>query len=935
MTMKLKTLTVHHFGRFEEKKIELPQAPITMIYGENESGKSTIMAFILSQLFGFPSKKLLEKWNGKNRSGSIGGSLAFTADNGKTYRLERTLDGQEELSFSTENGESADLNEFLHSTNRLLYESVFCFDLDGLRNIDKMNPADMNDLLLGAGMIGSGTLGKLEQKLEKQCADLFKKSGKKPQINRLFAELNNCSAQLREWEKKLDSYQQLQNSVHDGKEQLKQLELKKKKVQHEYQLWTSFSAALPLINTYRALNHERQCMGPEQSFPQNVKEHYDDSCKLLRSLKNEISELDEQLGKLVESGKFIHVDERWKEQEPALQRLFSKAADDQQNEKERHRIEDEIDQQRVAIRRICDLLGAGWTLGVIRKASSEATLGEQLKEKLSIWKKLVDERRDLARDLKAALEKKETLEKQLRTIDVKHAFSERKSSAKVAAHPLQSRVLIIGLIILSVIFAVFSSIAITPFAGVPVLLLGAIAIGSIFFAPRIHDGEADRRTYAEDDRLSAERALLEQQLSLAKADVGQLTDQQKACTQSCDVQEDGIKSWLQERGYFVDDLTGVEDKVRLVNTAQELCQKLDVLEAKLQRLIVLHEGFERETGLLAEKMGSAGADANYLEHCCQEQMEQKRRWEDLEKQRQIYKKQRERYVSRITALENDQKALFTETHVDNEKQFYEAVEKEERRKSINKQLETSRMQLLELTGSDEQIEVYVSYVENHKWEGLTEQEFKDRIAAYESELKRVRDQLADDRAQCLVLEKNDSYRDTLDRYHELLTETGIKAKEWSAYQTALWAIREAKEQYREQRLPRVLREAADYFCSVTAGRYKKILLSDDGFIVEDSDGLTLLASQLSRGTAEQLYLSLRLALMRIFSGYETLPMIIDDGFVNFDRKRSETVYTLLNKVAQERQVIVLTCHDSVYLHKHPEAVLNLSDQQERISASQK
>ncbi|WP_262392963.1 ATP-binding protein [Sporolactobacillus inulinus] len=61
--MKLNALTIRRFGRFERKQITLPDTPLVMIYGENESGKSTMMAFIVHQLFGFSGKKPLS--NGK------------------------------------------------------------------------------------------------------------------------------------------------------------------------------------------------------------------------------------------------------------------------------------------------------------------------------------------------------------------------------------------------------------------------------------------------------------------------------------------------------------------------------------------------------------------------------------------------------------------------------------------------------------------------------------------------------------------------------------------------------------------------------------------------------------------------------------------------------------------------------------------------------
>ena len=37
------------------------------------------------------------------------------------------------------------------------------------------------------------------------------------------------------------------------------------------------------------------------------------------------------------------------------------------------------------------------------------------------------------------------------------------------------------------------------------------------------------------------------------------------------------------------------------------------------------------------------------------------------------------------------------------------------------------------------------------------------------------------------------------------------------------------------------------------------------------------------------------------------PLIIDDALVNFDAERRKQAMTLLEKIAQERQVILFTC----------------------------
>ena len=60
--MKLDTIKINGFGKIKNKEIKLKDG-INIIYGENESGKSTILKFIESMLYGLSKNK-----NGKNKS---------------------------------------------------------------------------------------------------------------------------------------------------------------------------------------------------------------------------------------------------------------------------------------------------------------------------------------------------------------------------------------------------------------------------------------------------------------------------------------------------------------------------------------------------------------------------------------------------------------------------------------------------------------------------------------------------------------------------------------------------------------------------------------------------------------------------------------------------------------------------------------------------
>jgi uncharacterized protein YhaN len=67
---------------------------------------------------------------------------------------------------------------------------------------------------------------------------------------------------------------------------------------------------------------------------------------------------------------------------------------------------------------------------------------------------------------------------------------------------------------------------------------------------------------------------------------------------------------------------------------------------------------------------------------------------------------------------------------------------------------------------------------------------------------------------------------------------------------------------------------------------------------------------LSRGSREQLFLAIRLALVQEFARQGTaLPMILDDVLVNFDQHRSEAAVDVLREFAERgHQVLLFTSH---------------------------
>lgn len=151
-----------------------------------------------------------------------------------------------------------------------------------------------------------------------------------------------------------------------------------------------------------------------------------------------------------------------------------------------------------------------------------------------------------------------------------------------------------------------------------------------------------------------------------------------------------------------------------------------------------------------------------------------------------------------------------------------------------------------------------------------------------------------------------------DLLNERLAETIHRWQVLALTHRLLDAIREV---YQRERQPATLKAASHYFQRMTCGRYVRVWtpLSEDTLMVDDADGNELPIAVLSRGTREQLFLSLRLALAADFATRgQRCPLVLDDLLVNFDTERARATAEVLQEFAAGgHQVLLFTCHDHI------------------------
>jgi len=146
------------------------------------------------------------------------------------------------------------------------------------------------------------------------------------------------------------------------------------------------------------------------------------------------------------------------------------------------------------------------------------------------------------------------------------------------------------------------------------------------------------------------------------------------------------------------------------------------------------------------------------------------------------------------------------------------------------------------------------------------------------------------------------------RREELEGTLERRAMEYSALSAALSALTEANSLLQERFSPALNQLTGQYLSRLTGGAYTSVTLNRDleGAASRGEDVLPHSALYLSRGTADQLYLALRLAVCQLCLP-EKPPILLDDALAAFDDLRLASALDLLEELARKQQILLFTC----------------------------
>jgi len=255
--MKILGFQIYGYGKLENLEIGNLSSDIQVIYGFNEAGKSTLMSFIHSILFGFPTKLQSEQRYEPKSGSKYGGKIIIETDVYGTVTIERvrgkaTGDVTVYFSDGTKGGEEA-IRELFHSMDKNVYQSIYSFNIQGIQDVSRLSAEEIGRFLFSSGTIGTDGLVTINQKIAKEMDQLFKPNGKKPLLNTQIAELKELHTKVSKGQEKNKSYQDLITERNNIKKRLSQ-------VDHELETSREKVATIKKIISLKPLLEEREVL---------------------------------------------------------------------------------------------------------------------------------------------------------------------------------------------------------------------------------------------------------------------------------------------------------------------------------------------------------------------------------------------------------------------------------------------------------------------------------------------------------------------------------------------------------------------------------------------------------------------------------------------------------------------------------------------------
>ena len=814
--MKIKKAHIDGFGKWHDQDFDFTANP-QIIYGPNEAGKTTLMAFLVSILFGFADGR------GKNRfaqyipktTSSYGGSLLVEI-NGHDYVIKRQRGrngGKVSVTDSQgRQGGEQELEQLLGPMDRSLYQALFSFGQRDLTAVDELNRDEWQQHLQQLGAVGSAQWDQLINQYQKQADHLYKPRGRKWPLNQDLHQYANLTDKINQARGKFHRYQDLQADLKTNKAKLRQAqaELQKQqpllqKLEHLQQLW-------PVYHEWQSSHQTRPLANyltdQQVTMAQELQVREKELRRQQQVYQQRLARIDHQPPQATKHSP---------QSIPELQRLKEQVVELQAEEALQHRQQTQANQWQQELTAI--------------KTRYHHPLPAPLTSQ---------EKAELARLLNV---------QPLSRANTNQSNGDLSRTAMIG---------IVGGFVLFIIGLLANATFITA--------IGAIAaFATVMYLYYQRQGNHPTSVTTDSQAIMA-------------------------FGQKHGLQDFPPDQWLLIQG----DLQQNAELAAQLQTAKQDQQRYD------HQLAIFNQQLPPALQNL-----TLAAVRTKLDDLL-EQGQQAR--QDI----QVNTREKATIANNLAQLNQDynkihqQKlAIYQQAGVHDDNQFTQYLAN---RSAAQSQALASDAYGQQLTAEDRQ--ALAAYANRDELMTVLSKT-RHQLAQLTLTISHTHEEIQKDKVEIDSLVEDGTLSNLEQERANLAAKIWHEVQEWLRYQLAIQWVNKALAGASADRYPAIIRQAEQYFALLTDHRYSQIDLTADGIKVVRRDQEVFLVEELSQGTAEQLYIALRLGFVTVMSDQANFPIIIDDGFVNFDNVRRQRMLALLEKIAEKNQVIYFTADDRI------------------------
>ena len=1025
--MRIRELHIDGFGRFSGVEYGPLEGSVTVFYGPNEAGKSTLLEFVRRVLFGFPRRSGRVNAYPAMAGGRYGGRIAIEDSDGRLYDVRRTTGRSYsgEITLTSRSGDplpEAELTTLLGNHSRDVFEQVFAFTLNELYSDDLLNDANVNSQIYSAGM-GVTSLQEVTNTLDRSRNSLFRSGGSTQEIYSAANSLDAVDSTLREVEDNATMYGQLTSRLQKVESELEELAAQRRRIQSRHNRQVTLQNAWDAWNDSVSAEQELTTLPGIDSFPADGVNRLEALEERIRSARREYESASMRVTEAEGAAKVRIEHEDIRKHSTDVRRLQNGRTAFDGSVKDLPEREAELEGHKKTLADTLKDLGPDWDEARLEEFDLSIAVRQEITQHGNRLRDASAEnssrRSDLRQNIVALEEALDAESKARRELDASVAptlDSDRIRQCRNLIRTTRSRLAEIGQHRQNVlnlqgqleglenttpqvgghdlsrtIAAVSIAIGIVLLIGGAILggtalFIGVIAglslggVGAFLFMsgnPGLAPGaesplagsirESLRRAETTIQGLWSEMAQEAAPLGLEQIDEASLlaseelideeehrlrertrlsevfeaakglarqrqsrAEESAVVVKDADRQLDAAqrewKAWLTERG-LLDTFTPetaevLQGQVELgrsrLGDVQSWQQRIKAIEKDIDEYVEAVEPLATAFDVTFDRNDSrtVAAAADRLVELLESVQESVRKRDGAEVELEEAELQLEERKNDLQKAEEELGQLLQSGGAEDAEEFRVRAELSARRTSLEVKALSAHNRLQRLSGPGEALERLKADLAN-----TNPQTIEDAIAELEEERTTADAQLEElstDRGSFQtelegLVGEEESSRLRMER-NVLLEQIKGHAHDWVRLTLAQNLLNDARRKFERERQPGVVRHAEKFFTQITDGRYRQVYapLGEQTITVTDADGQTKQPSELSRGTREQLFLSLRFGLIReLGQRTEPLPVVVDEVLVNFDPERALRAAVAFTELSSTNQVLVFTCHPTV------------------------